>query len=113
MRVCEHGFYRWSINAFSFLRNTSAQYGKPMPSFDEPAISVGWVGAIAPHRVGIVGESLFVHCQVRWCLPPCFRPSFTSFCPLFLPPVLRFLPYFHRFLFPFFLPSFLASVLPL
>ena len=63
--MCMFGFYRWSINAFSFLRNVTVQYGKPVAAFDEPDISVGWVGAVSPNRVAIVGESLFVHLQVR------------------------------------------------
>ena len=62
--MCVNGFYRWSINAFSFMRNVTIKYGKNVPSFDEPAISVGWPNRIAPHRVGIVGEALFVHSQV-------------------------------------------------
>jgi hypothetical protein len=32
---------------------------------------VAWPGAIAPHRVAIVGESLFVHCQVCVCVCVC------------------------------------------
>jgi hypothetical protein len=34
-------------------------------------VSVAWPGAIAPHRVAIVGESLFVHCQVCVCVREC------------------------------------------
>ena len=62
--MCLYGFYRWSINAFAYLRNVTARYNARTPKFDEPTVSIGWVGAIAPHRVAIVGESLFVHCQV-------------------------------------------------
>jgi hypothetical protein len=67
--MCLYGFYRWSINAFSFVKNVTAQYSTRTPKFDEPTVSIGWVGAIAPHRVAIVGESLFVHCQVRDAVP--------------------------------------------
>jgi hypothetical protein len=55
---------RWSINAFSYLRNVTKKYRWPIPKFDEPAIGIDWPTYLAPHRVGVVGESLFVHCQV-------------------------------------------------
>ncbi len=58
------GYYRWSINAFSYLRNVTAPHKKWVPVFDEPFISMDWARDLAPHRVGLVGESLFVHCQV-------------------------------------------------
>ena len=63
--LCRNGYYRWAINAFTYLHNVTMKGGQPVPEFDEPAISVGWPKDIAPHRVGIVGESLFVHMQVR------------------------------------------------
>lgn len=59
------GFYRWSINVIGWLHNTSRKLGRDMARFDEPVISMEWPRAIAPHRAGIVGESLFVHFQVR------------------------------------------------
>ena len=64
LEFCTGGYYRWAINVFTFTRNVSAQFGPKTPSFDEPAVSIGWPMRIAPHRVGMVGESLFVHCQV-------------------------------------------------
>jgi hypothetical protein len=67
LNYCMGGFYRWAINVFTFLRNVTVHYGTRTPSFDEPAISMGWPMRIAPHRVGMVGESLFVHCQVCAC----------------------------------------------
>jgi hypothetical protein len=65
LQFCEAGYYRWAINAISFLHNVTSKFSKPIPKFDEPVISMGWASELAPHRVGIVGESLFVHCQVR------------------------------------------------
>ncbi len=59
------GYYRWSINAFAYLRNVTAPHKKWVPVFDEPFISMDWARDLAPHRVGLVGESLFVHCQVE------------------------------------------------
>jgi hypothetical protein len=44
--------------------NTTMSYLRKIGAFDEPAIGIGWPAVIAPHRVGIVGESLFVHSQV-------------------------------------------------
>ena len=64
MDFCSNGFYRWSINAIAWTHNTSSLFGSKVPSFDEPAVSMGWTKRIAPHRVGIVGETLFVHGQV-------------------------------------------------
>jgi hypothetical protein len=64
LRVALAGYYRWSINAFSYLRNVTAPHKKWVPVFDEPFISMDWARDLAPHRVGLVGESLFVHCQV-------------------------------------------------
>ena len=58
------GFYRWSINAFAFARNATAPYNSPIPKFDEPTISMSVPEELEPHRVAIVGESLFVHGQV-------------------------------------------------
>ncbi len=58
------GYYRWSINAFAYARNATALYDLPIPKFDEPAISMSVPERLAPHRVAIVGESLFVHSQV-------------------------------------------------
>lgn len=54
---------RWSINAISWLHETSDKFGEPVPNFDEPFVSLGWPARIAPHRVGMVGEALFVHMQ--------------------------------------------------
>ena len=64
MKLCARGFPRWSINAFAFTRNVSQQYPFRIPNFDEPDVSMGWPEWIAPHRVAIVGETLFVHSQV-------------------------------------------------
>ena len=58
------GFYRWSINAFAFARNATRQYRNTIPKFDEPVISMDIPEAVAPHRVAVVGEALFVHGQV-------------------------------------------------
>ena len=44
--------------------NTTISFLRKIGAFDEPNIGIGWPSKIAPHRVGIVGESLFVHCQV-------------------------------------------------
>ena len=65
MQYCRGGFPRWSINAFVFTRNVSQKLGRPVVDFDEPVVSMDWPALIAPHRVGMVGEALFVHCQVR------------------------------------------------
>ena len=62
--ICVEGYYRWSINAFVFLRNVTQKHKVPVPKFDEPAVGMDWPNNIAPHRVGVVGESLFVHGQV-------------------------------------------------
>ena len=56
-----HGYYRWNINAIAWTFNKSTPIAT---SFNEPFISMEWPNAVAPHRSAIVGESLFVHCQV-------------------------------------------------
>jgi hypothetical protein len=58
------GYYRWSINAFAYLRNVTWAHKQWVPKFDEPFISMNWAQDLAPHRAAVVGESLFVHCQV-------------------------------------------------
>jgi hypothetical protein len=63
MDFCRDGFYRWSINAIAWTHNVSSQFGRSVPKFDEPAVSLGWTKTIGPHRSAMVGESLFVHCQ--------------------------------------------------
>ena len=91
------GFYRWSINAFAFARNATAPYKNPIPKFDEPAISMSVPEELEPHRVAIVGESLFVHGQVlvecsRWCCPrevPIQVHSYRAL-PMLLPRPVRF-----------------------
>jgi hypothetical protein len=82
MDYCKDGFYRWSINAIAWTHNVSSQFGRSVPKFDEPAVSLGWTKTIGPHRVGMVGESLFVHSQVRlccWCRLP-IRSKFIVDC---------------------------------
>jgi hypothetical protein len=59
----EDGYYRWGINALAFTRNVSKQYKWGTPAFDEPAVTVEWPRFVAPHRVGLIGEALFVHVQ--------------------------------------------------
>ena len=44
--------------------NTTATARRYMVPFDEPIVGMSWPAFVAPHRVGMVGESLFVHCQV-------------------------------------------------
>lgn len=63
--MCSKGFYRWNVNVFAYLRNKTRLFERKMPAFDEPVISMSWPAVIPPHRVGMVGESLFVHYQVR------------------------------------------------
>jgi hypothetical protein len=65
LNLCKEGFYRWAVNVFAYLREPTLKLGYKMPPFDEPVISVGWTRVIPPHRVAIVGESLFVHYEVR------------------------------------------------
>ena len=77
LKFCTAGFPRWTINAITFTRNVSARFGSPIPPFDEPVVSIGWPRRIPPHRVGMVGEALFVHGQVRGAglpQPPPPRP---------------------------------------
>jgi hypothetical protein len=64
LSMCKNGYYRWSINAFSYLRNVTKAHTVKIPKFDEPAIGMDWPMNVAPHRVAVVGESLFVHGQV-------------------------------------------------
>ena len=66
LELCVDGFYRWSINAFSYLRNVTKEFKRRIPKFDEPFISIDWPQYLAPNRVAVAGETLFVHCQVRW-----------------------------------------------
>ena len=74
--MCTNGFYRWSINAFAWTKGSVTQK-RPVPKFDEPEIGIGWVMTSSQKRVAVVGESLFVHCQVRAGLE-CLRPA--RFC---------------------------------
>ncbi len=73
------GYYRWSINAFSWHRQRIGHSSDSVPSFDEPYIGMRWVAEVAPHRVGMLGETLFVHCQVHACLCQVCSP-YVSVC---------------------------------
>jgi hypothetical protein len=41
MGICLFGFYRWSINAFTYLRNVTSSYKARVPKFDEPTVRGG------------------------------------------------------------------------
>lgn len=60
----DHGFYRWNVNVFSWIRKPWHDPQVYMvPTFDEIWVSGMWAQWIPPHRSAVVGEALFVHAQ--------------------------------------------------
>jgi hypothetical protein len=60
MGICLFGFYRWSINAFTYLRNVTQRYKARVPKFDEPT-----VGAVAGCTFAAAPRSLWWCCIVH------------------------------------------------
>ena len=57
MGICLFGFYRWSINAFTYLRNVTQRYKARVPKFDEPT-----VGAVAGTKAWPLVILHLAHC---------------------------------------------------
>ena len=59
MGICLFGFYRWSINAFTYLRNVTSSYKARVPKFDEPTVrgvGGGGVGSDSLVDTGLGGR---------------------------------------------------------